>query len=80
MTRIVRFKDEEKVHPLLRGRELLLVNGSDRDDEGAIATQEEYDNFENSTAHLTEDGRILRHGAAIGSREDIEFVGPEDDS
>ncbi len=42
--------------------------------EGAIATQEAYDNFQESFAHLMPDGRILRFSECIGDLEDIEWL------
>jgi len=58
--------------------EYLLI-GDDIETGGAIATQEEWDNFAENYAHLFRDGRILRYGAEIGTREDIEVLGYIDD-
>ena len=45
-------------------------------DGGAIATPEAYESFEESYAHLFADGSVLRHGVPIGTRDDIEVLGP----
>jgi len=45
----------------------LLIN------EGAIATEEQYRNGEDSFAHLYPDGRIWRYGEVIGTKDEIEF-------
>lgn len=52
-----------------QGQEYVLISG------GAIATAEDFANFQPSFAHLLSDGRILRHGEQIGTREDIEVLG-----
>ena len=44
---------------------------------GAIATVERFNNFQDSIAHLMDDGRIMRYREQIGCREDIEIVEPE---
>lgn len=41
---------------------------------GAIATQEEYENFEESYAYLFKDGTIKRHYQKIGTIDDIEWI------
>jgi len=56
-----------------RGEPFLLI-GSIKDGrpwEGAIARQQDFDEFNDSFAHLYENGTILRRGKQIGSREDI---------
>lgn len=53
----------------LFGERYLLIG--DMETGGAIATIEAYENFECSYAHLKEDGKIVRFGKVIGSREDI---------
>jgi len=60
-----------------QGREYLLIG--DLTSGGAIATQEQFDNFENSYAHLGEDGVVRRYGAVIGRRADVEDLGPDDE-
>lgn len=57
------------------GRDLLLIG--DRNTGGAISTQEQYENFEISFAHLMADGRIMRFGEEIGTRDDITFLGDD---
>jgi hypothetical protein len=46
--------------------------------DGAITTQEAYDNWDDSYAHLYSDGNILRYGVVIGHRDDITVL-PEED-
>ncbi len=64
------------IYPRLRfqGNEYLLINGRKDRKEGAIATQEEWDNFAPNFAHLMEDGRIMRYGQVIGTVADIEWL------
>lgn len=40
----------------------------------AITTRYAFENFLPSYAHLFPDGRILRHGKQIGTKEDIEII------
>ena len=40
----------------------------------AIATQEQFDNFEQSTAHRMPDGTIMQFGKVIGSADEITFI------
>lgn len=58
-----------------QGQEFLLIG--DKETGGAIATQEAYENFDPSFAHLFPDGRILRHKSQIGTLKDIEFLSEE---
>lgn len=62
--------------PKLRfqGKEYLLVNGDGNRNEGAIATEDEWNSFALNYAHLMEDGRVMRFGSVIGKREDIEWL------
>jgi len=55
-----------------QGREFLLIGGD------TIATEEAYCNGFMSHAHLFEDGTIKQLGRKIGTREDIEILGPLD--
>jgi len=55
-----------------KGKEYLLVSGSVKN--SAIATKEQFENFECSYAHLYEDGKIRRFGGVIGNIDDIEFL------
>lgn len=56
--------------------EFILVNALNPGiDAGAIATQEQYDNGEESFAYLGPDGRIMRHHQQIGTIADIEWTG-----
>jgi hypothetical protein len=45
-----------------------------RENDFAIATQEEFDNFEPSTAHRMPNGTILRYGRVVGHADEITFV------
>jgi hypothetical protein len=56
----------------LFGKEYLLIG--DLQEGGPIATRSAYENFECAFAHLMPDGRILRFGEQIGTREDIEVL------
>ncbi len=56
-----------------QGIEYILVNERGDDKDGAIATQEQFDNFLDSFAHLMKDGRIMQHHQKIGDRSDIEW-------
>lgn len=47
--------------------------------EGAITTQEQYDTFSDSYAHLFPDGTILRYGSIIGTLSDIEVINATED-
>ncbi len=51
----------------LFGKDYLLIKG-------AIATQEAYENFEMSFAHLFPDGNIKRLNQIIGTEKDIEYL------
>lgn len=55
-----------------QGNDYLLIGETPR--EGAIATPEQYGNFDISYAHLFPDGRVMRHKQQIGNREDIQFM------
>jgi hypothetical protein len=50
-----------------QGKEYIFVDG-------AITTKEAYLNFDESYAHLYEDGAIRRYGQQIGTKEDLEFL------
>lgn len=58
---------------MFKGKEYLLISGSL--EHSAIATKEQYENFECSYAHLFPDGKIRRFNKVIGDVNDIEFVG-----
>ena len=45
----------------------------DKEMGGSIATEHQYQNFEESFAYLTNDGRVLRYRQQIGTVDDIEF-------
>ena len=67
-----------------KGEEFLLITSIFESKKGgAIATQEEYENFELNYAHLCEDGIVRRYSQEIGTIKDIEFLGdqscPEED-
>lgn len=53
-----------------QGNKYILVGG-------AIATVKQYENFEDSYAHLGDDGIIMRYGNVIGKKEDIVFLDSE---
>lgn len=62
------------------GEEYLLVGGYDDGDKaGAIATPDQYYNFEPPYAHLFPDGTIKRYNKVIGSIKDVEFLGKVDE-
>jgi len=60
-----------------KGEDFLLVSLSKNTLEGAITTRELYNNFDESIAHLYEDGEICQHGRVIGNIKEIEFLGEE---
>ena len=51
------------------GKDYLLIGPSK--ESGAIATKEQFENFEMSTAQLMPDGRIYRNGFVIGFKEEL---------
>jgi hypothetical protein len=55
-----------------KGNNYLLIG--DLKSGGAIATEEQYANFEESYAHLCGNGNIMRYHRIIGTRDDIEVV------
>lgn len=55
-----------------QGKEYLLI-GTLKD--GAIATREDYENFNPSYAHLFSDGLIKRYFCVIGTVDDIKLKG-----
>lgn len=63
----VRFQDAE-----------YILVGGDLTKGGPIATPDAFANFRVSYAHLMPDGIIRRYGAQIGTRDDIEVLGPDD--
>ena len=65
-------------HIRFQGSEYLLIDCYEKGG-GAITTQESFSNGECSFAHLVEDGRVMRFGTQIGSKEDIEFLGEAED-
>ena len=56
----------------LHGRPYLLVG--DLATGGAIATPEQYENGDTPFAHLFSDGRVLRFGVQIATRDDIALL------
>lgn len=54
------------------GEEFLYI-GDDDLENGAIATREEYENFEPNFAHL-KNGVIQRHHRTIGTRDEIVWL------
>jgi hypothetical protein len=69
-------KMDEPMKIKFQGREFLLIGNLEEG--GAIATQEQFDNFEVSYAHLLPNGTIARFGNKIGTREDIEVLSPRE--
>jgi hypothetical protein len=61
----------EDIKIRFEGQEYLLIG--DKTD-GAIATREQFENFDLSYAHLFSDGKIRRFNVVIGTLEDIEFI------
>lgn len=59
---------------IFQGEEYILVNADGGRTEGAIATEEQYENFELSCAHLNEDGTITCYGEVIGNISEIEWL------
>jgi hypothetical protein len=59
-----------------QGNDYLLISDHGGPDSGSIATQEQYDHFQESFAFLDADGVIYRYGNAIGTVEEIEFLKP----
>lgn len=55
-----------------KGKEYLFIGDEERTD-GAIATEEQYANFETSFAHL-EDDKVMRFQEVIGTKNDIEWL------
>jgi hypothetical protein len=55
-----------------KGEDFILV-GKDINYGGAIAKQEDYENCRPSYAHLMRDGRVMRYGEQIGTKEDVSF-------
>lgn len=66
------FGDEETgEYPIrFQGEDYLLIGSKTS---GAIATREQYENFQEGFAHLMKNGDVMRYGAKIGTRDDIEF-------
>ena len=60
----------------LHGLDFILIG----DNDGAIATPEQYANFDISYAHLYRDGTIMRFSKQIGTIDDIEFLEVIDDN
>lgn len=55
-----------------KGEKYLLVG--DLATGGAIATQDQYDNFRTSYAHLFRDGNVRRYNEIIGTLADIKVM------
>lgn len=55
-----------------QGNEYLLIGNLKEG--GSLATEEQYENFELPFAHLMPDGRILRFGVQIGTKEDLKEI------
>ena len=56
------------------GETYYIISGGDAVKSGAIANKEQFYNFEESFAHLDEDGKIFRHQQQIGTIDDIKFI------
>jgi len=61
-----------RCHIRFQNRPFLFIGNESKTD-GSIATVHQYRNGLPSHAHLFADGRIVRYGEIIGSREDIEW-------
>lgn len=59
---------------IFQGQEFILINDDGNRTEGAIATEEQFNNFEMSYTHLFENGNILRYGVVIGNISEIEWI------
>ena len=58
-----------------RGKDYVLVYGKVSDDNAALATQEQFDNFELSHAHVYFDtNEINRFGEVIGEATELEYL------
>ncbi len=55
---------------VFQGNDYIIVAG-DLETGGPIATEEQYENFECSFAHLFPNGDVLRFQEKIGTRDDI---------
>lgn len=53
-------------------------HGGKLEDGGAIAKEEDYKKFIPGYAYLRSDGRIMRNGRQIGTRDDIIVTGEKD--
>jgi hypothetical protein len=62
--KLVRFKGVE-----------YLFGGESLDQDGFVATREQYESGEASFAHWFLDRGLMQHGKKIGSREDLELIG-----
>lgn len=65
--------DTTKTWIRFQGEEYLFVGNPERT-RGAIATEEQYENFQDSYAHLCADGKIYRYRGVIGLIDDIEWL------
>jgi len=61
-----------KYHIEFQNRPFLFIGDESKTD-GSIATVHQYRNGLSSYAYLFADGRIVRYGETIGSREEIEW-------
>ena len=64
--------EEGIINIKFNGEDYLLIG--DIEGGGAIATKEQYENFELSYAHLFPDGIIMRFEVQIGTINDLEFI------
>lgn len=65
---------KEDARAIFNGDEYLLIGGTDTSTGWAIATEEEYDDWLPSYAHLFPDGRILRFRVQIGTYKDLKLI------
>jgi hypothetical protein len=61
----------------LHGHELLIVKGRG-DHDGALATQDQYENFQASFAHAFADGRVMRFGNKIAALDALTILSREE--
>lgn len=69
----IRFKEGSRLRASYGDGEFVMIGG-------AIATQDDYESFRESLCHCSKDGIVRRYGNRIGTREDIEIVGPYGES
>lgn len=64
--------EQKEIWILFQGKRYLLIGNLEEG--GAIATEEQYEQFKKSFAHLFPDGNIVQDGRVIGRKEDISVI------